>query len=324
MSLQPYEHTDFRRCFPVKYALDALLTFLFWVELVALHSKGPREAATIILRRRLTDDDSSIESQFQAVQSIKSGAMMRVIGFLIGVLPSFIKLCACEGVFALQALGYLWVGPWVVLETLILASTPSITTAPSDHREVELQLHGSYTQKLRMPCSLAADMINIALCITPPFMFELDAWHNVSAVGLAESSPLDILGLMAASSLFFICCSWGFIVLIMMKAEKNGALWKHLKQVFTFGGALLLGGIWLPLGVLFSRAPKSFEVAFTIFLGAIVIAFLVISFIRQTFWKTDVCHLVNILGAMASILLHIFINYKDEDSYQPQWLAVLG
>lgn len=313
MGLQPHEHIDLRRCFPVKYALDALLALLSWAELVVSRSRTPREAAAIVLRGRLADGTTQSHDDVESrLRAVKSGAAMRAIGFVTGVLPVFIKLCACEGVSALQVLGCLWVAPWVVFETLILASTPALH--PSD----DLPLYDSRPQRLQRPFSFAADIINIILCSTPPFMFALDAWRNVAAVGLAGSSPLDVLVLLAASCIVFLCISWGSIVVVMMKVERDGVLRKRLKQVFTFGAAVMLGGIWLPLAIWFSRAAESFEVAFTIFLGAILVGFLVISFIRQTFWKTDIYHLVNIFGAMASILLHIFVNYNEKSSYQPQ------
>ncbi|KAH7318039.1 hypothetical protein B0I35DRAFT_408995 [Stachybotrys elegans] len=76
---------------------NALAVLGHWVALVACTSVGIRRAATQIIEDR---KDKSLD-----LRRVKDGTKARWVGFFTGVLPSFIKLCASQGVVHAQILG---------------------------------------------------------------------------------------------------------------------------------------------------------------------------------------------------------------------------
>lgn len=318
LSLQSYKSVDLRRCFPVKAALDAVTALLLWSELVFVYAKSPRDAATAILRDRLTANDD--KSKLCAIKSMKNGTSLRVIGFVIGVLPAVIKLGACDGILTIQVLGYLWVGPWIVFELLIMASTSDQPRHSGD----TIQLDSLRARSIQRQSSLVADMITSVLCITPPLLFSLGAWNNISVVGLAHSPLLDILILVNGSLLVLVCFSWALIMFVLIRHGHSAGFSGRLKQMFTLGGSLLLGTVWVPLVVISERSSKTADLVFIIILGGAIVFFLLFSFFRHIIWKADVYHIVNIFGGMIALFLHIFVNYSGTNTWQPSWLGFLG
>lgn len=179
---------DLRRCLPIIYAFDATSTMYIWLTLVLAYSKGVRESATMIVEDRLANADDDRDAQTlevfaQEISNMKNDSPMRLIGFLIGVLPTFIKISACSGIPVLQVLGYLWVGPWLVFELLVSASTTSQATRPGQ----SLRAEAPYIKRIQEFSLRTALAINVIIATIPSAVFVSDSWHSLTSGASSQS-----------------------------------------------------------------------------------------------------------------------------------------
>lgn len=129
-----YRHHAILRAAPVLYAADAVAVVASWLRSM-LSLRGPRESATDILSQRFirSDDDKQLPD-VEGIKRARSHFWVRLVGFLAGALPPFIKLWVSRaglGVLA-PAIGTMFVVSWAVFELLLLAADPDRLDNPRD------------------------------------------------------------------------------------------------------------------------------------------------------------------------------------------------
>ena len=304
---------------PIRNTLDAVVAFIHWSRLVSICVWSPPEAATLVSADRLPGDNGE---RMRTIQSIKADTGMRLAAFITGSLPTLIKLWACKRVLALQVFGSLFVAPWLAFELLIWASTTNGDSLSSAQTlEANVEVLRTIGGKIASSIHLGLDLVVVISCLKR-------AWYKVTAVGMASAPQTDILVLLMASCLCIVWIFWGGLLALdvthkagIVKASKHRTLW--IRQVYSSGGAMLLGITWVPLLVFFLQSPRSFEhVAFVSASGMMMGIFLEFSF-EFIFWKKD-----RVLGSgprtAISLVLHIFLNHRSTYTRQPSWFTVLG
>lgn len=286
-----------------------------------VHTLKPHEAATIALASRLPGD---IEQQIQEIVSMKSGAATRMMAFITGVLPSFIKLCFCDGVALLQVFGSMYVGPWIAFELLIWACTPEMSSlASTDVQDTEPDI-----ELLRKIGAAVAYAVQLGLDLWTVVTFTQRGWLNVMAAGTGSVPHSDVLLLLVASALVILWVVWGAIASLFVGFETsaitaNDRRIQLARRAYTGSGALLLGTAWIPLLVLLVQSLLSGENEVVILASGLLVGVLTLFSVDLIFRRSDRA-MSTASRSVMSLVLHIFINYQTTSTHQPPWLVALG
>ncbi len=112
-------YRTYMRCSPFICAADALCLFLRTLAYSIDLKVSPRKALKVIKAERFAETLEANEPE-GGIQSLEKLAWMRVIAFLLGVLPPAVKLASSNGIPCTKAWGLMFLAAYGIIEVLLL------------------------------------------------------------------------------------------------------------------------------------------------------------------------------------------------------------
>ncbi|KAL4875608.1 hypothetical protein BJY04DRAFT_201423 [Aspergillus karnatakaensis] len=119
-----YRHQPVLRGSPILCAFDSVNILVSWFIYLIAPTTSPtsiRQAAARVLLERVTDDSCG-NPDLIAIKDTKAQSRVRWFGFLLGVLPSAIKLFVSKGIPLSQVAGAMYLASWLIFELLVLVA----------------------------------------------------------------------------------------------------------------------------------------------------------------------------------------------------------
>ncbi|KAL5336141.1 hypothetical protein BJX70DRAFT_291886 [Aspergillus crustosus] len=296
----PYRHQSILRGSPIICAFDAINIVASWLIHLLFpiaRPAGVRLAATRVLLQRFIDEQGNPD--LPAIKSLQAQSRARWVGFLLGVLPSAIKLFASKGIPYSQAAGAMFLSSWLFFEILFLAAelddttVQAIQTLSLPNEEVirktwaiaGIILHmipyGLPVSSLRDILTKRNRTIDYFALYTPFSIFAYPLWSRSFS-----SNPENPVGKLTFLSLFVMAVPQ-FIFPFFDKES-------------SFAGAYYL-----------------------LFLIGLCVASLVLGYLVLR-WASEVVVLLQVFSVLAQPLFFYLFLYEAAGTFQPAWLRWLG
>jgi hypothetical protein len=270
-----------------------------------------------VLKRRFVDVDG--HPDLVAIRKAREQSKGRWLGFGLGVLPNFIKICACSGIPGTLLYSSMFVAPWVAFELLILIGDPS---QPSSLDGSRVQSPPSLSRRLWALWGVT--IASIFPVYSPAYNPKQIPYQELQLVSYNMLGALCIgfiLSLAASTVFIDFRDNQGDLVVVTWTILLLGCFLQFLGTVLVGKGILSLysnlEAVVIGVVSLFFTYRNAYPIARAMIRGRL-----------QTVASSQALHGVFAVLSIYTLLSWIFwyyaVFFDETDTYMPDWLKYLG